>query len=316
MSKIEEQDPDINETIPSEEKAESIDAEQITDSERGLENIADEVKEAVAEETKAALPENNPGLISAVSSYGSENVQETLEKSDTGEQLKINQENIKTLGEETNKRIAEITTEGSADKTGNVEAVGTEESAKNSFESVEATDDDIEETADNPPERSSAESEKRNEVMEEAQEKRGGMLKEFLTSEIVNGGLDLVPFVGGGKMFVEAAYGETFSGKELKGRKRVIHAGVGAGSLCLDLTGIGEVEKGAIIFGKSAVLLEKAGVKLAEKSATEGTAKIFAKTAEFMVEHPEITKRAEQSAEIKIREQIKNIKEYKESKDE
>lgn len=314
MSKFEEQDLDINETISSEENVRSHDAEQIVDSGRGLENFADAVTEAVAEETKAALPENNPGLISAVSSYGSENVQETLEESDMGEQLKVNQEKIETLREETNKRIVEIIAEESAGissvETRNVEVAGTEYPAKSISEQAEAIGADAGKGAGNPSEQNGAESEKRNEVMEGAQKERGEMLKDVLTSPTVSGGLDLVPFAGGGKMVVEAAYGETFSGKELTGSDRVIHAGVGAASVALDCTGIGEVEKGAIIIGKSAVLIEKAGVKLAEKSATEGTAKIFAKTAEFMVEHPDITKRVEQVAEIKIREQINKINEY------
>ena len=143
-------------------------------------------------------------------------------------------------------------------------------------------------------------------TMEKFQEKRGGMIKDILTSEIVSSGLDLVPFAGGGKMMVESIAGETLSGQQMTGKDRIIHGAIGAGSLVIDFVGVGEIGKGGIIVGKGALWVGKAGEKLLSKGAVKG-ARIFEKTAKFMTAHPELTAKAENFAEKKIIEQAKNI---------
>ena len=56
---------------------------------------------------------------------------------------------------------------------------------------------------------------------------------------------DALPFVGGAKQITESFSGKKLSGEELSGIERVTHGVKGAVDLGLDLTGIGEVEKGA-----------------------------------------------------------------------
>lgn len=152
--------------------------------------------------------------------------------------------------------------------------------------------------------------EQKESTIEKFQEERGGMLTDIMTSEITSNSLDLVPFAGGGKMMVESIAGKTLFGEELSGKDRIIHGAMGAGSLALDFTGIGEAKDAAIIAGKSVGLVEKMGAKLAEKGSVNG-AKIFERSAQFMTDHPQLTYRAEQFAEEKIREQIQNINNYR-----
>ncbi len=148
--------------------------------------------------------------------------------------------------------------------------------------------------------------EQQAEIITEAQEARGGIAKNLLTSEIVSNGLDVLPFAGSGKMVVEAVYGGTLSGRELSGKDRIIHGAMGAGMLALDFTGVGEaIELG----GKAIPLVEKIGASLAEKGAIKGAA-IFTKTAEFMGRHPELTAKAEAYAEGELRGVITQIKDY------
>lgn len=150
----------------------------------------------------------------------------------------------------------------------------------------------------------------RERIMDQFQEKRGNMLTNFMTSEMASNGLDLVPFAGSGKMIVESITGKTLSGNKLTGKDRVIHAAIGAGSLALDFTGIGEAKDVALITGKSVGLVEKVSVKLAERGALK-SAKVFEITSKFMAEHPQLVGRAEQYTELKLREGIQSIKDYR-----
>lgn len=146
-------------------------------------------------------------------------------------------------------------------------------------------------------------------TMEGFQEKRGAILTNVLTSETVNSGLNLVPFAGGGKMLVESISGKELSGHKLSGKERIIHGAIGAGSLALDFTGIGEMSKAGVLAGRSVGLVEKVGAGLATKGAVR-SARIFEKTAEFMVKHPDLTAKAELYADSKIRGVVAQIKDY------
>jgi len=166
------------------------------------------------------------------------------------------------------------------------------------------------------PQESSVESregDERNVIIEQAQQRRGNLLSKIMTSEIVSNGLDLLPFAGGGKMLVESASGKTLSGTELTGRDRAIHAAIGAGSLVLDCVGVGEVNKGRIVAGKSIGWMEKIGTMLSSRGATRGAA-IFEKTAEFMASHPEAVRIAEQYTERKLKDFAGDAEKYRASK--
>ena len=150
----------------------------------------------------------------------------------------------------------------------------------------------------------------RGKVFEQARFERGGILRDALTSTVVSNGLDLVPFVGGGKMLAESIAGNTLDGEELNGKSRIIHAAMGAGSLTLDLTGVGEVREGALLAGKSVNMIGKLASELTEKGAIKA-GRLFEISARFMAAHPELTASAEQGAESQIRAQIQNIKAYR-----
>ncbi|MCX6745239.1 MAG: hypothetical protein NTX82_06995 [Candidatus Parcubacteria bacterium] len=170
-------------------------------------------------------------------------------------------------------------------------------------EQAKLSKDKIQEVSASESAESQAEKEK---TMEKFQAKRGGMIKDILTSEIVSSGLDLVPFAGGGKMLVESIAGGTLSGQQMTGKERIIHGALGAGSLVIDFIGIGEIEKGGLLVGKGIVLVEKAGSKLAQKGIIKG-AKIFETTAKFMAKNPQLVEKAELFAEAQIKKQAKNI---------
>jgi hypothetical protein len=146
-------------------------------------------------------------------------------------------------------------------------------------------------------------------TMEGFQQERGTILRDLLSFETMNSGINLVPFAGGGKMLVEAIAGKELTGNELTGKERVIHGAIGAGSLALDFTGIGEAGKVGVIAGKSIGLIEKIGARLSAKGAVR-SARIFEKTAEFMVKNPELTAKAEIYADTKIKSLITKIKDY------
>jgi hypothetical protein len=160
------------------------------------------------------------------------------------------------------------------------------------------------------PQSESVENKEREKVMEQFQEKRGNMLTNVLTSEVTSQGMDLIPFAGSGKMIVESISGKTLSGKKLTGKDRIIHGAIGTGSLLLDFTGIGEAKDLTIIAGKSIGLIEKAGVKLAERGALKSAA-VFEKTAAFMAKHPEEVAKVEQFAEKKLQGLINQVQTYR-----
>lgn len=168
-----------------------------------------------------------------------------------------------------------------------------------------------EQPSENDTERSAAEREHdREKVMEKYSEKRSGLLTEFLTSETVSNGLDLTPFAGGGKMLAESIAGRKLTGKDVNGRDRIIHGAIGAGSLALDFTGVGEAGKGAIITGKSVALMEKLGTRLAAKAPKAG--RIMARTVRFMRENPDKVAFAERYAETRLQQGIQVVRHYRE----
>jgi len=146
--------------------------------------------------------------------------------------------------------------------------------------------------------------EKKRSIMEHFGGERGEMLKGLLTSEVTSNGLDMVPFVGGGKMLTESIWGSKLTGEKLSGKERIIHGAMGAGILALDFTGAGELLS---LTGKSPELVQKIGSKLAEKGMASG-AKIFEKSAAFMAEHPDLTRKAEEYAQAKIKGLFGNLK--------
>lgn len=146
-------------------------------------------------------------------------------------------------------------------------------------------------------------------ILAESQEKRKDLLKDVLTSEMASNGLNLVPFAGGGKMLVESLMGLELTGKKMDGRERIIHAAVGTGSLALDFAGVGVIGKGALIVGKSIGIVERMGVRLAERGATR-SAKIFNETAEFMRRNPEVVRRMERTAEAYTKKNARKMKRY------
>ncbi len=238
-----------------------------------LQNYKTEKLRGVDTEANAVLHSENAKLEGVASlGYSPEQIAQLEASHGLTGQLEQNQRQVEQLDAETKSRIEAVT------------------GAKNP------------EQAENKTER--------EKVIEQAQEKRGNMLTNFLTSEIASNGMDLVSFAGSGKMVVESISGKTLAGKKLTGKDRIIHGAIGAGSLLLDFTGIGEAKDLTIIAGKSLGLVEKAGVKLAERGALK-SAKVFEVTAKFMAEHPQLVARAEQFAEAKIKEQIQNIKDYR-----
>ena len=86
--------------------------------------------------------------------------------------------------------------------------------------------------------------------------------------------LDLVPIVGGAKMVIESGVGKTMDGKKLSTKERVTYGTVGAGSIALDMTGVGAPEGEAmVIAAKGAGAAEKGSVKMGN---------VFKKLIEFM----------------------------------
>lgn len=126
-------------------------------------------------------------------------------------------------------------------------------------------------------------------------------------SKVGSAVLDLTPLIGGYKQMREARDGQTTTGKKLEGKERLIHGAVGLGSLLLDATGAGEVEKGARIAGKSTGLMKSLGEGLAKRGATK-SANLATKSAEFMAKNPELVRAAENVAEDHVDDAIKYVK--------
>lgn len=277
-----EQNPNRSEVAPRREVTEVSTGERNRELRQLLENHKHDRIQKISSETQTALGGSSKRLESAVGiGYSPEQLQAMRRESGMDGQLEQNRQQIEALGTEARSRLEEIDTHETENETPKILA----------------------------PERMETNTE-REKVIEEAQEKRGNMLSNVLTSEMVSNGLDLVPFAGSGKILVEGLAGKTLDGKKLTGKERIIHAAMGAGSLALDFTGIGEAKDIALIAGKSVGLVEKVGAKLAERGEIKG-AKIFLATSEFMAKHPELTAKAEQFAETKLNALVREIKAYK-----
>lgn len=283
MNKAEnEQKPNKSEQAPRREVAEISAAEQNRELRRLLENHKGERTKAIDNETQTALHNPSKRLESGSSvGYSPEQLQALRQESGIDTKLEQNRQQIEALGVEARARMEAVDTQDTVNET-------------QTGSTVEQVEGNVE----------------RERTIEQAQEKRGNMLTNILTSEIASNGMDLIPFAGSGKMLVEGIAGKTLDGRKLTGKDRIIHAAMGAGSLALDFTGIGEAKDIAIIAGRSIGLVEKVGAKLAERGAIKG-AKLFLATSEFMAKHPELTAKAEQFAEMKIKQQIQNIKDYR-----
>lgn len=127
------------------------------------------------------------------------------------------------------------------------------------------------------------------------------------SSDIGSAALDLTPLIGGYKQMREARDGQTTTGKTLKGKERLVHGAVGLGSLLLDASGAGEMEKGARIAGKSTGLIKGLGEGLAKRGATK-SANLVGKSAQFMTKNPELVRVAENAAENHLDDAIKYVR--------
>ncbi len=116
--------------------------------------------------------------------------------------------------------------------------------------------------------------------------------------------IDLTPFLGGIKQINESIDGERTTGEKLSGKKRIIHGLVGAGSLVLDFTGIGEGVELLKVGGKSVGLVKGVASKLAGRGATKSAA-LFEKSAAFMVKNPELVAAGEKAAQNHIDDAIR-----------
>jgi hypothetical protein len=139
---------------------------------------------------------------------------------------------------------------------------------------------------------------------------RADVLEASTARTVVSNGLNLVPFAGPIKMVFEGICGKGLDGEEIKGKDRVIHIGMAAASLALDLVGVGEIEKGALFVGKSVSLLEGLAAKALAKGASKSAA-LIGRTAKFVAENPKLALRAEEFAEMQIQKHVKDIREYK-----
>lgn len=151
--------------------------------------------------------------------------------------------------------------------------------------------------------------EAKEKVMEESQEKRKGLATRIATSNITSTGLDLVPYVGSGKMIVEAIAGKDLTGYKMSGKERIVHGLLGAGCLTLELVPVaGTLGKDAVVVGgRSIVFLERAAAKFGSKGLVKAE-RIFQKSASFLARNPEITTKAEKYADKKLNEVVRNHK--------
>lgn len=145
------------------------------------------------------------------------------------------------------------------------------------------------------------------EIREKFQSERGKKLLKVFKSDAVSGGLNLVPFVGGGKMLAEAIAGETLSGEKLPdGKSQIIHGAIAIAILAMDISGVTELK----LAGNGVKILGSLAVKLGELGLTKAAA-IMAKTVELMMRHPQLTAKAEQAIEAKIRVAMSQVKDYR-----
>lgn len=182
--------------------------------------------EEVGVEAEAALDIPDPDALARNAGYGEEESERLVLEAGIREELEKNRQAIESLEVEAKEGIMAVDT---APETFSRELPQAEAGA-----GAETSEPDAE----------------KERTMEKFREERAGILERTLTSEVVSSGLDFVPIAGGVKMTVEGIAGKTLWGKKLEGRYRIIHTEAGIATIALDFTGIGEVEKGAIIVGK------------------------------------------------------------------
>lgn len=124
--------------------------------------------------------------------------------------------------------------------------------------------------------------------------------------QLLSTGLDILPFVGGAKIFVEGAVGKNFAGEELSLKKRALYVAEGSLWLTVDTvaaaagvvsggtgTVVVEAAELALKAPKAAKLLTRgAAVIRATKGAGKGSRAIY-NAGRFLVEHPQIAKQAD-----------------------
>ncbi|MEK7146024.1 MAG: hypothetical protein AAB802_02465 [Patescibacteria group bacterium] len=133
--------------------------------------------------------------------------------------------------------------------------------------------------------------------------------------ELLSTGLDLVPFVSGAKMLVEAGAGKDMAGHKMSSGGRLMHAAEGAVWLTVDLVGAGAgaatagtgtavvegvkyatmAPKGAKVLSRGAAVL-RATAK-GNKTLNAGS-KVLFNAGRFLVKHPRIAKRADEFVEL------------------
>lgn len=145
-------------------------------------------------------------------------------------------------------------------------------------------------------------------IFEGARENRGGILRDFFTSSVLNNRLDETPIVRGGKKVAEAIAGADLQGGGLDGKQRIIHAAVGAGSLVMDITGVDENSE--VVVGKSVGWVSKLGGMFAQRGMDK-VARILARTAEFMEAHPTLTRDIEGYLDMQVKAAIRDVEGYK-----
>ncbi len=124
--------------------------------------------------------------------------------------------------------------------------------------------------------------------------------------QLLSTGIDILPFVGGAKIFIEGAVGKNMVGEDLSLKKRALY--VAEGSLWLTVDTVAAAA-GAVSVGTGTVAVEAAGFALkapkaakllsrgaavirATKGAGKGSRAIY-NAGRFLVEHPQIAKQAD-----------------------
>lgn len=272
-----EETPDVEIYEQSVEDSETPESEIDLDSEEKFDVYKEGRLEDIQSETDAAISEPEAQLEAATSVGLPEHEIESLKiEQGVDTDLEQNEQDIRKLGADYRHKLGDIDFGAAA---------------------TESREGDVE----------------KEKIMDKSQKEREGIVRRVLTSSLVSGAADFVPFAGGIKMTIEGAAGETLDGEKMKGKSRLIHTAVGVGSFALDFTGVGELAKAGVLGGKSVLVLEKLGAKFATKLPR--ASRIFSKTAQFMARHPELTAQAEKWVDKKIRKKatkiIKDINNYR-----
>lgn len=135
-----------------------------------------------------------------------------------------------------------------------------------------------------------------------------GQVKALSRIPLMSAAIDLIPFLGGIKQLNEAVDGEVYATDEkLHGKKRIVHGLVGAASFALDATGLGEMQKGTRVVGKSVGAMKGLAGRLSARGATKGAA-LAEKSAAFMVKNPKLVRAAESIAEDHLDDGIRYVR--------